>query len=675
MKKVLFVINTLGGAGAERALLELLKRFTPNQYEVDLYILLEQGELISQVPEYVNILNRNYTAESVLSAEGKKKLNKKVFMRLFTHGALFKNIPYLVKNAAAMLGRKKIYADKLLWRVMSDSGMKLNKNYDMAVAYLEGGSTYFVHDHVTAEKKFTFLHVDYKYAGYTRELDRDCYLDFDRIFTVSGEVKTVFNNVYPECRNKTLVFHNLIDREEICRKAELPGGFSDAYSGKRILTVGRLTAQKAYELAIDAMKLLKDQGVKARWYVLGEGELRNKLQQKIDSLGLKEDFLLLGAVENPYPYYKQCDLYVHATRFEGKSIAIQEAQVLGCTILVSDCSGNREQVENGTDGVLCQLSSEEISRNIAELLRDEEKCRQYGKMAVARISSEQGDILKLFEIAKKRENGIYGEQRKHWKRRKKEVLIIIPAYNEEKTIVPLLEKLEQPEIAQVADVLVMNDASQDATNHVTKKRKHDVVTHVFNLGYGSGLQLGYKYAVRKGYRYVIQMDADGQHDVCNILRIYKELQTEDENGALPDIVLGSRFMEGSSGFPVSFAKKIAFVWFRIMLKTGTGRRITDPTTGLQGLNWRTFLFYSKYNNFDDKYPDANMLMQMLLLGFRVREIPAVMHVRTTGVSMHSGLKPVLYMFRMTFSILAVWIREKILKMDEDKIHELEKYDE
>lgn len=102
---------------------------------------------------------------------------------------------------------------------------------------------------------------------------------------------------------------------------------------------------------------------------------------------------------------------------------------------------------------------------------------------------------------------------------RKEVLIIIPAYNEEKTIVPVLEKLEQPEIAQIADVLVMNDASSDATNHVTKKRKHDVVTNVFNLGYGSGLQLGYKYAVRKGYCYVIQMDADGQHDVCNIPKI------------------------------------------------------------------------------------------------------------------------------------------------------------
>ena len=201
MKRVLFVINTLGGAGAEKALLELLKRFTPDRYEVDLYVLLEQGELISQVPGYVNILNRDYTAESVLSAEGKKELNRKVLRRLFIHRALLKNIPYLIKNTFSMLGRKKIYPDKFLWRIMSDSGMKLNKSYDMAVAYLEGGATYFVHDHVKAKKKFTFLHVDYKYAGYSRGLDRDCYLDFDRIFTVSGEVKSVFDSVYPESQS------------------------------------------------------------------------------------------------------------------------------------------------------------------------------------------------------------------------------------------------------------------------------------------------------------------------------------------------------------------------------------------------------------------------------------------------------------------------------------------
>lgn len=259
-------------------------------------------------------------------------------------------------------------------------------------------------------------------------------------------------------------------------------------------------------------------------------------------------------------------------------------------------------------------------------------------------------------------------------KKQKELLIIIPAYNEEKNIERVLEELERPEIAEIADILVMNDASSDSTNWVVKAHGHTLVSHVFNLGYGSALQLGYKYAIRRKYSYVIQMDADGQHDVCNIPKIYETLQTRDANGELPDIVLGSRFMEGSTDFPVSPAKKIAFAWFRTMLKLGTGRSISDPTTGLQGLSWRTFLFYSKYDNFDDKYPDANMLMQMLLLGFRVREIPAVMHMRTEGVSMHSGLKPILYMFRMTFSVLAVWIREKILKMDEGKIHALEKYD-
>lgn len=170
---------------------------------------------------------------------------------------------------------------------------------------------------------------------------------------------------------------------------------------------------------------------------------------------------------------------------------------------------------------------------------------------------------------------------------KKEVLIIIPAYNEEKTIPQLLQQLEQAKITDYADVLVMNDASADATSWVTKQQKcTTVVSHVFNLGYGSGLQLGYKYAIRRGYQYVIQMDADGQHDVCNISALYQALKTPDADGELPDIVLGARFMKGSPEFDVSLAKKIAFVLFRNMIRIGTGVHINDPTTGLQGLNWK-----------------------------------------------------------------------------------------
>ena len=249
--------------------------------------------------------------------------------------------------------------------------------------------------------------------------------------------------------------------------------------------------------------------------------------------------------------------------------------------------------------------------------------------------------------------------------REKEVLVIIPAYNEAANIGKVLDQLEKPEISEIADILVMNDASVDNTNWLVNARGHAVITHVFNLGYGSGIQLGYKYAVRRDYKYVIQMDADGQHDVCNIPVIYDCLRQKDEDGRYPDIVLGSRFMNGSADFSVSIAKKIAFHLFRFMIEVAAGRKIADPTTGLQGLSRKAVLYYSKYNHFDDKYPDTNMIMQMILLKFKVVEVPAVMHPRTAGASMHSGLKPIWYMLRMFFSVLAVVFRCKVLKVDEN----------
>lgn len=260
---------------------------------------------------------------------------------------------------------------------------------------------------------------------------------------------------------------------------------------------------------------------------------------------------------------------------------------------------------------------------------------------------------------------------------RKEVLIIIPAYNEAKTIHNVLDELEKPDISSIADVLVMNDASKDATQYVVKERKHAVVNHVFNLGYGSGLQVGYKYAVRHGYKYVIQMDADGQHDASNVLKIYEALKTLNEKGEYPDIVIGSRFVPGATSFPVPVTKKIAFVLFRNLIKAATGQKIMDPTSGLQGLSQRMVFYYSQFSKFDDKYPDANMLMQMLLLGYNVIEIPAVMYARTEGTSMHSGIiKPMIYMIRMMISIIAVWMRVKWFKVDvnsKKEIEELEKY--
>ena len=174
----------------------------------------------------------------------------------------------------------------------------------------------------------------------------------------------------------------------------------------------------------------------------------------------------------------------------------------------------------------------------------------------------------------------------------KELLIIMPAYNEEKNIGKVLEQLERAGVCEYADVLVMNDASSDATNWLVKARGYTLVTHVFNLGYGSALQLGYKYAIRRKYHYVIQMDADGQHDVCNIPVLYKKLKKQDADGRCPDIVLGSRFLKESEAYPTSHKKKIAYRLFRWMIRVIAGKKISDPTTGLQGLNRKAVLYLS-----------------------------------------------------------------------------------
>lgn len=247
--------------------------------------------------------------------------------------------------------------------------------------------------------------------------------------------------------------------------------------------------------------------------------------------------------------------------------------------------------------------------------------------------------------------------------RRKELLIILPAYNEQACIGGFLEQLEAPEIAGIADILVINDGSSDDTGRAVRERGHEIIDHVYHMGYGAALLSGYRFAVRRHYKYVIQIDADGQHDVCNIVPIYERLRGPGRDGAGPDIVLGSRFLEGARSFPVSRLKKVTIAAFRKMIRATTGKTITDPTTGLQGLSSRTLLYYSGYSHFDDKYPDANMLIQMLLLGYRVEEIPAVMHSRETGSSMHSGLKPVFYMIHMLFSICAVLLRVLVLKAE------------
>lgn len=236
----------------------------------------------------------------------------------------------------------------------------------------------------------------------------------------------------------------------------------------------------------------------------------------------------------------------------------------------------------------------------------------------------------------------------------KEIMILIPAYNEEKNIGNVLEEINSAGWEEWADIVVVNDGSTDATSKEAREHGAEVIDLIYNMGYGSALQTGYKYAQYEGYEYVLQMDADGQHLVSNLGNLAKVIMQDKT----VNIVIGSRFYNGRKDYPLSIYKRFAIWVLKDLIHHTSGQRISDPTSGLQALNREAFCSYAKFEEFDTRYPDANMIIQMLMRGFKIVEIPAQMKTRASGKSMHSGLKPLLYGILMLISVITVYVREK-----------------
>lgn len=227
------------------------------------------------------------------------------------------------------------------------------------------------------------------------------------------------------------------------------------------------------------------------------------------------------------------------------------------------------------------------------------------------------------------------------------VLIVIPAYNEEKNISSLLETIRK-KISEI-DILVIDDGSTDCTARVAEKAGALVVKLPFNIGYGAALQTGFKYALMKRYQYVVQMDADGQHDPSSIKALLDEIRKEDV-----DVVIGSRFF-GNKEYKAPFLRRTGIYIFGKIASIITGQSSTDPTSGFQALNRDAVRFYaSPYYPVD--YPDADVIIMLHRAGLRIREIPVTMHARKEGKSMHSGLKPLYYIFKMFLSMFVTLLR-------------------
>lgn len=225
-------------------------------------------------------------------------------------------------------------------------------------------------------------------------------------------------------------------------------------------------------------------------------------------------------------------------------------------------------------------------------------------------------------------------------------LVIIPAFNESKSIEKAVDDIL--EHAPGFDYVVVNDCSTDETLAVCRENKLNYVNLSVNLGIGGAVQTGYIYAVQNGYDMAVQFDGDGQHDAS-----YLEMMAEEMIRTGSDMVIGSRFIE-KEGFQSSGLRRIGIRYFSALIRLLTGKRVTDPTSGMRLVNRDVMRIYAE--NYPKDYPEPESVTAILRRGKKVTEVPVIMREREEGTSSIHGLKSAYYMIKVTLAILMERLR-------------------
>ncbi len=234
------------------------------------------------------------------------------------------------------------------------------------------------------------------------------------------------------------------------------------------------------------------------------------------------------------------------------------------------------------------------------------------------------------------------------------ILVIIPAFNEEKRIAAVIRGVK--EHLSEAGILIVDDGSCDKTRQKAESEGVKVISHPYNLGYGAALQTGYRFALNEGDDVTVQLDGDGQHDPSFIRALIEKVHQGDA-----DIVIGSRFLDAESRrtgqlYRPPVIRKVGMNFFKLITSLLIHQKVTDPTSGYQAMN-RKVLEWVSGDQFPVDYPDADVIIMLHRAGFRIREVPVQMFPSQGKKSMHSGWKPIYYVFKMFLSILVTLMRK------------------
>lgn len=356
-KKVLFITPSLCYGGIEQFQISMLEALEKEKYEITLYLYIDDTALLPLVQEHVKVIvgkdNTHYYRKPQ---------------------ALFLNA---LKTINSLLGRKKvsdIFAKKLRAYIHEEKMQYPAKEYfsqekfDVVIANAVGQPTEMAL-HIPAEKYYVFFHssVDLHHDMLERVFPK-----YDGIVAVSAGVRTMLQKAYPMVKDKVLLLENYVDAETILEKANVSD--TDSSLEDNITTIcscGRLSSEKGFDMAVEAAAVLDKKGYSFRWYFIGDGQEREKVEALIKNYSLEEKIVITGYMDNPFGFMKNCDIYVQPSYEESYGRTIKEAIILGCPVVSTATVGGKTLVRDKENGILTEINAEALAEGIKTLIDNE----------------------------------------------------------------------------------------------------------------------------------------------------------------------------------------------------------------------------------------------------------------------------------------------------------------
>jgi glycosyltransferase involved in cell wall biosynthesis len=364
-KKILFMVINMNVGGTEKALLNMIDAMPEDMYDITILMLEEYGGFLEFIPKRVKVIHLS-GYESIKSLINNPP--RQILIRTLNNIRIAK---FFYLSWYYFISTIKKDRSPLFEYLMKSISFH-SDDYDVAIAYAGPMDfiSYFILRKVKAKRKIQWIHFDITKIGFNKKFASKNYSEFDEIYSVSLEAKSKLVSTLPDFSSKVKVFHNLVSPKKVQDEAKIGEGFTDEFTGIRILSVGRLSPEKGQDLAIKVTSKLISEGYNVRWYCIGDGNSKNELNKLIDKLNVRPHFKLLGSCSNPYTYMSQCDIYVQPSRYEGYCLTVLEAKSLYKPIVTTNVNGVNEQIENRESGIIVDINEESLFHAIKNVIDD-----------------------------------------------------------------------------------------------------------------------------------------------------------------------------------------------------------------------------------------------------------------------------------------------------------------